>query len=385
MKILYLIDTLEGYGAEKSIAQIALRLKEITPVFVHIYEGNKLKQFIQSAGVNVYSLNIKDKFGYEEAVERLVQVVKKEKPIIIHSTLYRADMVARRLKKRIPNIILVGSIVSNSYGKNRYSQLSLLSKIKLLSAQFKDRKTAKEVDHFIFNSEAIREDNVRALEIPLYKVKVIPRGRSFDEYSINCGSRDDLKQEFGLENKKVFLTVGRLSKGKGHFDLIQAFKLFVQGKENVVLLIAGEGPMRNQLNQLIDKLNLTEKVILLGYREDIPKLLFLADYFVFSTYYEGLPGALIEAVISRTPAIVSSIKENQECISEKAALFFEPGDIEGLKLKLEESLVRNDWEKRVNEAHEKAREKFSLDLISDKYENFYKEIIKKHFAKQKTG
>lgn len=376
MKVLYLIDTLEGYGAEKSIVQIALNFKAITPIFVHLYSGEKLKSVLTEAGIKVYSLNISSAYGYKEALERIPEIIEREKPDILHSTLFRADMVARKLKNIFPDIPLIGSLVSNSYGKKRYSEMSFLSQLKLFSTQCRDRFSIRKVDYFICNSKAIRKTNVKALGISEKKIKVIYRGRSFKDYHSTDESVHTLLKELNPGNHNVFLNVGRLIKSKGQLDLLQAFKILLERNPNNLLYFAGEGPLRPVLEKKIKSLKLSDKVFLLGYREDIPELLAQSHFFVFPSYYEGLPGALIEAIISKTPSIVSDIAENRECFVENGALFFKSGSIKDLSDKMKEALIISDWKERTESSLENARKNFEIKKVSKEYESFYQKIVK---------
>jgi glycosyltransferase involved in cell wall biosynthesis len=375
MKVLFLIDSLKGYGAEKSIVQIALHLKEVTPIFIHLYKGDKLKSSLEKKGIKVYSLKLDGKYSSIDAVNSIIPIIEGEKPEIIHSTLFRADMVARKLKQAFPHIFLVGSFVSNSYGTNRYGQLSPISRIKLFSTQLKDRMTAGKVDFFVSNSKAIKKSNIRALGIPGNKVKVIYRGRCFEDYLPTTESVSLLKKKLNLDKHIVFLNVSRLHKGKGQLDLLKAFKVLNTQNPNTVLLIAGEGSFRGELEGLIKTLGLEKNVFLLGYREDVAKLLALADYFVFPSYFEGLPGALIEAIISKTPSIVSDIAENRECFVENGALFFKSGNIKELGDKMKEALIIRDWEERTESSLENARKNFEIKKVSKEYESFYRKIV----------
>jgi glycosyltransferase involved in cell wall biosynthesis len=380
MKVLFLIDSLEGYGAEKSIVQIALHLEEVTPIFIHLYKGDKLKPSLELRGIKVYSLELDSETSVKEAVNSIIPIINKEKPEIIHSTLFRADVVARKLKQAFPGIFLVGSFVSNSYGVNRYKQLSPISRIKLFSTQLKDRMTAGKVDFFICNSKAIKKSNIRALGIPGNKVKVIYRGRCFEDYLPTTESVNLLKKELNLEDHIVFLNVSRLHRGKGQLDLLKAFKVLNAQNPNTVLLIAGEGSFRGELEDLIKSLGLKKNVFLLGYREDVAKLLALADYFIFPTYFEGLPGALIEAIISKTPSIVSDIAENRECFVENGALFFQSGNIKELGNKMEEALIIRDWKERTESSLENARKNFEIKKVTLKYEELYIQIMEDRIA-----
>ena len=203
-------------------------------------------------------------------------------------------MVARDLKNLHPILPLVGSLVSNSYGKNRYSEMSLLS-LKLFTTQYRDRLTSKNVDYFICNSKAIDKTNVRTLGVPEDRIKVIYRERIFSDYSYS------------------------------------------------------------------------PEEVRLCWRSEI--ILF------FLPYYEGLRGALIEAIITKKPSIVSDIPDNQECFKENGVLCFSPGDTEALSWKIEEAMEINDWEKRLECSFNYALKNFKVENISKQYENFYRDIL----------
>ena len=183
MKVVYIIDTLSGYGAEKSIMQIADNLTYTTPVFIQLYKGYEIGNLYEKESIKIYSLRLEN--NQSNGLEKIIEIIKLEGPEIIHSTLFRADQYARQLKKIFPSIILVGSFVSNSYSSNRFKQLSFISKLKLRSTQFRDRISAGNVDYFISNSLAIKKSNVKALGVPSNKVEVIYRGRRFEKKYID--------------------------------------------------------------------------------------------------------------------------------------------------------------------------------------------------------
>lgn len=369
MKVLFIIDSLIGYGAEKSLVEIILRFKKINATVVHLYKGDELKGKLENNGVNVYSLNLTQKQSSQDVLRILKSIIQTENPKIIHTTLFRSEIVGRRLKKIYPDILLVGSFVSNSYSKHRYRNLSFLSQIKLLSTQWKDKLSAGKVDFFISNSKAIKFSNAKALGVDKDKIVVIYRGR--DVSSLNKKDGSFVLNEIDLQNKKVFLNVARLQKSKGQMDLLRAFKGFNQKHRESILLIVGEGNYRKELEMFIEINSLKKEVYLLGYRKDVSDILSLSDFFIFPSYYEGLPGALIEAILSKTPTIISDIPENRECIPENTALFFEPGNIQGIQKRMEQALQTRDWSKRTYKARDYAILNFNIDNVSKEYEEFY--------------
>ena len=107
---------------------------------------------------------------------------------------------------------------------------------------------------------------------------------------------------------------------KGQADLIHAFKNVLLHHPDTVLLIAGEGLFRTKLEELIIKLELTNNVHLLGNREDVEVLLGASDLFVFTSYFEGLPGVILEAMIAEKIIIAGDIPE----IESTSGLFILP-------------------------------------------------------------
>ena len=104
-------------------------------------------------------------------------------------------------------------------------------------------------------------------------------------------------------NAGEIVTAGRMNAQKRHDILIQAFALHEKEHPNSVLYIYGDGPLRSQLETLIDSLQLNEKVCLPGNIPDLEKKLETASAFILSSDYEGMPNALMEAMAAGVPAI----------------------------------------------------------------------------------
>ena len=111
------------------------------------------------------------------------------------------------------------------------------------------------------------------------------------------------------------MAVGRFSTPKNYPNLLQAVKLLkAQLSTPFVLLIAGDGELRNEIEQLIITLDLQDNVTLLGRRNDIPKLMSAADVFVLSSDYEGLPTVLIEAMACEAHVVSTDVSGAREII-----------------------------------------------------------------------
>jgi len=82
-------------------------------------------------------------------------------------------------------------------------------------------------------------------------------------------------------------------------------------------MLVGDGALREQMEDQIAKLSLSDKVILTGVRHDIPKLLQAMDVFLFPSFYEGMPIALVEAQTAGLPCVISDVITEDVCVTEQ--------------------------------------------------------------------
>ncbi len=134
----------------------------------------------------------------------------------------------------------------------------------------------------------------------------------------------DKYQELFIGNKEEsfnFINMGRLTRQKGQWYLIRSFRRVVDQHPHVKLFILGEGILRKELEDLINKLELNENIYLLGEQENIFPFLQKSDCFVLSSLWEGLPLVLIEALSLDLPVISSDCKTGpREILCSKADL-----------------------------------------------------------------
>lgn len=122
--------------------------------------------------------------------------------------------------------------------------------------------------------------------------------------------KENIPEEFNylFHDSFVFINVGRLTKPKGQYYLIGAFKKVTEKYKNAKLIILGEGPLRKNLENLISKLNLKNNVFLLGNQENVFPFIKNSKCFVFSSLWESFGNALIEALVCNIPIISTDCK-----------------------------------------------------------------------------
>lgn len=140
--------------------------------------------------------------------------------------------------------------------------------------------------------------------------------------------KDEARAKLDLNsNAFIFGTVGRLVPVKGHKELIRAFSELAADYPQAEVVIIGEGRSRPELEQLISALGLGPRIHLLGSRENASKYIRAFDVFVMPSYSEGLPLALLEAMVAGRPLIGTDIDSMKDMILATSGSLFAPGDV----------------------------------------------------------
>lgn len=365
--IIYLLDTLQTGGAEKSLLAITSKFQYFKPIFVTLFDGrHDLLPDYEEAGIEVIRLGLPVSNRFRELAKYVDKIVIDQKAVIVHSSIFRSDMTARHLNSRVK---IINSLVNNSYRKRRYDGLAWRGKISLLAVQLLDRFTIARIDLMIANSQVLVDSHKKTIGLNPRKTIVIHRGRPIPiQTKVLPSAHRPLPTA-------QWLCVGRLIERKGHKDLLPAFAELLKKRPLDRLILAGDGEYRGEVEKEIKRLGIDDSVDLLGTVTNISELLEKADFFVFPSYFEGLPGAIIEAMFANLSIICSDIPENKECLKEGMCLFHKVGDKKDLLAKMHEALILQDWQERTKRAFTYASEHFEIGEIAAKYEDVYSNLL----------
>jgi len=161
-------------------------------------------------------------------------------------------------------------------------------------------------------SQAGLERYVRVKAVPRDKICFIPNGVDVDHFRPDAQVRLRMRAELGLQDRFAWLAVGRFEQAKDYPNLLHAFARL--SDENAVLLIAGQGALRERMEALAHELKIAPRVYFLGLRPDIPELMNAADAYVMSSFYEGMPMVLLEAAASGLPIVATAVGGNGEVV-----------------------------------------------------------------------
>lgn len=135
--------------------------------------------------------------------------------------------------------------------------------------------------------------------------RICNNGIDIEKYTFSKEIRMQYRKELSLVNKFVLLFVARLEEQKNPYRIIEILEKLVRKKKNTVLLIAGEGTLKEEVMANVEEKGLLNNVKFLGNRDDIAQLMSTADIFLLPSLYEGLPITLIEAQANGLPCFIS--------------------------------------------------------------------------------
>ena len=172
-------------------------------------------------------------------------------------------------------------------------------------------------------------------------------------------------------NKNVVF-IGRIDPQKNIEHLIRAFGMVVAKRENINLIVVGDGVQKEKIVKLIAELNLEEKVQMVGVRRDIERIYEVADLVVLSSVYEGMPNCLIEAIAVGIPVVSYDCPIGpKEIIKDNQNGFLVPyNDMEALAIKIIEALDKKWDVKLIKET----AEKFQVEKIAKEYLEIYDKV-----------
>ena len=374
--ILFVMDSLSTGGAEYSTLSLAGWMR------------NKMRWEVKVAC-------LKDKqpsydpaeFGLEGCIEiirgespviqwfRLLRLVRRMDPAIIHSVLLYSNFFCRGLRLVRGGHIYVESLVNRTYDEARFRD-PRVNALGLRVFRRLDRWTQRlGVDHFHAVTEDIRKHFMVHTGTPEEKISVVYRGRKLMP-SPDPDGRKRIRKELGIGDQTiVFLSAGRHEYQKGQQILLKAFHRLQQSQAgDICLVVAGrEGEETVGLNVFIGQHDLYGKVRLLGHRDDLRQIMGASDVFVLPSLFEGIGGVLIEAEAAGLPVICSALDGLREVVEEdRNALLVDPGDETALAAAMERMAMDADLRSSFGSAgREIFMNRFTETVSHEKMSAFY--------------
>ena len=148
------------------------------------------------------------------------------------------------------------------------------------------------------------------------KVYIMKNAIHAEQFSFSSEKREHLRREYNLTDKFVIGNVARFSYQKNHEFLIKVFSEIKKVRDDAVLMLVGRGELEGEVKKQVQDLGLTDSVLFMGVRNDVPDLLNAMDVFVLPSRFEGLPVTLVEIQANGLPAVISANVTKEMALSD---------------------------------------------------------------------
>ncbi len=188
-------------------------------------------------------------------------------------------------------------------------------------------------------------------------------GIDFDKFDVKIDA-ERKKNELGILNgEKIVGMVGRLSEQKAPLDFVKAIAEVLKVRSDVRFVIVGDGELKQKTLDLSKKLDVDSKLMVLGFREDVPELLQTFDVFVLTSLWEGLGRSLTEAMYTGRSIVATNVEGVPELVETgKTGVLVEPKDVKAIAKAIIHFL---DDEKSAGKMGEAAAECIHADFRAD--------------------
>jgi len=231
------------------------------------------------------------------------------------------------------------------------------------------------IDYLVTGTEGLRNEYAKFYKLNAYKIKVLPNWINLEETNklIASADKQSLKNKLNIREEKVLLFVHRLSKRKGAHRLPEILKGLKE--EKIVLVIAGDGPERINIEKKFENLGTAPKVRFLGNvpHENILNYFAIADVFLMPSEEEGFPHALLEAMAAGVPFVATKVGGVAEITPPAASAYLvNQGDMENFIKSVRLLLHLDESEKeKLRRSLRHWAGRYDLKLVAEKFKNLF--------------
>lgn len=376
LRIAMMLESDGPGGAEMMVFRLSEELRERGHTVVPVGPANGcgwLADLFRGAGVSPEVFRLRRPID-PHCVRGLMQLFRKHRINTVHSHEFTMAVYGAASSRLLglPQVITMHGNYDTCKARRRRIAL---------------RWAMRQSDHTVMVSRATQRVFAADLGLAESATTVVPNG-----VPVRSGSAERVREEFGVQpGECVLLAVGTLERRKGHQILLEALA-HLEGRGLITpwkLIIAGGrgGDQHQALQDYVRDEGLDERVHIVTNRNDIPDLLALADIFVMPSLWEGLPMALLEAMIAGKAIVASAASGIPEAIANgREGLLVPPADVGALAEALQSLLA--DPVRRValsEAAATRAHSDFTVQVMADRYEMLYADASRRRGFPNSNG
>ncbi|SDK12776.1 Glycosyltransferase involved in cell wall bisynthesis [Actinopolyspora mzabensis] len=358
MRVLHVITGLGIGGAELQLYELVRRSRHECEV-VTLYNAGEVANMISGAGIPVHDLGMTSNTELS-ALFRLRALMRSGGFDAVHTHLYRS-CVYGRIAARLAGVPAVVAS-EHSIGETHLERRRMSAGVRLLylgSDLFSDTTIA------VSDTVSAR---LRRWGLPARKLRVIPNGVDFDRVAFDPDARARTRNELGLaERHRVVGVLGRLDPNK-RFDLLIESATPLLDEETRLLLV-GDGPDRQRLEELAEANGVSDKVIFAGKRSDVASVLSALDLFVACSKQETFGLSVLEALANGLVVLYTTCPALDGVSTDRAIEV--AGEVEELRSALLAELSAARPRTQVPEL----RELYGMDAVTERIDQLYDDLL----------
>lgn len=303
MKILHFVSKMDRAGQESFIMNVYRNINRNRFQFSFLCTNQEQGDFdseIKDLGGKIFYL---PKNRYSNGAKRYVQDImiiskwlkdnKNEYDIVHLHTYHAVDVFVHVMACRMAKCKHLVVHSHNTSGEHQRLHMLFRSVNNMFS--FTRFACSFDAGIWLYGKEMMRKG----------KVQVVYNGINPEDYRYSQQEGDKYREMFGLKGKTVIGHIGRFSTQKNHFRIISIFTQYLNKNPDAVLVLVGKGELQEEIMTSAEKNGISNNVMFLGTREDIPQLMALMDIMLFPSLYEGLSVVLVEAQASGLKCVIS--------------------------------------------------------------------------------
>jgi glycosyltransferase involved in cell wall biosynthesis len=365
IKVCYVISSLTKGGAERQLYELVkgINRKSFEPMVICLTQGGYWSKEIQKLNIQVIELQRRKKREFTRLF-KLIRLLKVTKPDIVHTYLFSANSYGR-----VAAIIARVSIIIASE-RSAVEKGMDTNRLRL----YIDKLLSKFTDAIICNSHKASYNLIENYSYNSNKVFTICNGISAPPFV------DDVESKVNKKSKtKIIGIIGSLYYHKNHKLFLDMVRIILDtyDNKNIKFLIIGAGPLKDELERYSKELDIAEYVQFKGMRHDTIELLHSMDIFILTSLYEGMSNAIMEAMASKLPCVVTGVGGNSELVEDgKTGYVLPQNDSLLLSSKVIDLIKNEDLATKMGLAgYDKINKEFSITNMVKKTEEVYLKLL----------
>ena len=365
--VMFIISGLERGGAENQLVGLANGLAgrgwRVTVLSYLPFTESSLRSELREPGVQAVTLNSSKGALKYASIVKAALAVRRAKPDILVGFMFHGMMTSRLWGQLLRVPASVSAIRNERDGAAKERLLELTDGL---------------ADVVTVQSRSIGDELSRRGVTRPSHTRVLPNSVDFARFE-TAQSRESTRINLGIaEDQFLWLAAGRLDVQKDYPNALNAFAEVARRRPDAQMVIAGQGPLEDEIRSMIRRLGLAERVRMLGLRQDMPELFAASDGLVLSSAWEGMPVVVLEAMASRRPVVATAVGAVAEVIADgETGIGVPPGDPAALAEGMTRVMALPSEAKCaiVAKAYQRVRSEFSPERALDRWEALLGQLL----------